>query len=67
MIKADKRVMRALTTPEGQVIRQFIELCLAEQDQRCRQADGNNVYRAQGAAVELQEIVDLANNARDAL
>ena len=67
MIKASERVMRAFTMPEGIVIKQFLEECLAEQDRYCRGLTGEGVYRAQGAALELQEIIDLANNARDAL
>lgn len=67
MIRADTRVMRAFATPEGQVIADFIRQCREVKDADCRHMEGNLVYRAQGAAQELDEIATLANNARDAL
>jgi len=67
MVRADKRVMQAFTTPEGQVIKKFLEECLGVKDADCRNMEGNLIYRAQGAAQELEEIVGLANNARNAL
>ena len=67
MVKAGKMVMQCFTTPEGQVIKRFLEECLADKDKECRVREGNDVYRSQGAALELEEIINLANNARDAL
>lgn len=67
MVRADRRVMQSLLTPEGQVIVDFLKLCRDVKDSECRQQEGNLIYRAQGAAQELDEIITLANNARDAL
>lgn len=67
MISGNKMVMQCFTTPEGQIIKRFLEECLADKDKECRVREGNDVYRSQGAANELSEIIDLANNARDAL
>jgi len=67
MVKADKRVMQTFLTPQGQVILGFLKQCLAVKDADCRNMEGNLLYRSQGAAQELEEIVELANNARNAL
>ena len=65
MVRGTDKVMRAWLTPEGAAIKEFLQACLDEKDKECRVREGNDVYRAQGAANELAEIIDLANNARD--
>lgn len=67
MIKADERVMRAFISPDGQIILDFIRKCFDAKTAEALVTDAPAVYRSQGAANELNEIIDLANNARDRL
>lgn len=64
MIRADDQTIRAFATAPGLQIMYFLEACLKDQDKRLRVAEGNDLYRAQGAAAELESIVALANKAR---
>lgn len=67
MIKADKRTMEAFVSPAGQVIRDFLDKCAQEKTAESLEAESTPMYRAQGAAIELNEIVKLAKNSRDIL
>jgi len=67
MVKADKRVMEAFVSPAGQIIEEFLSACMLEKIAESLESEGTPMYRAQGVAVELKEIVKLANNSRDIL
>lgn len=66
MIKAknEKQVMEAFVSPQGQIIKQFLQDCHADKMIECvTTTDTVFIYRAQGAAGELNEILELASNA----
>ena len=64
MITAEDKVIRALLTPDGKIIAEFLNKCSQEKVQESLVAlDNIPMYRAQGAAIELKEIVTLANKA----
>ena len=65
MIRADEDIMKAFQTAPGYRIMEFLDKCLKDQDKKLRVAEGPEMYRAQGAANELDEIVTLAKKARD--
>ncbi len=67
MVKADKRVMAALLSPDGQIITKFLEKCLDDKVDLCLESSGESVYRAQGAALELKDLVKLAQNSSNVL
>lgn len=64
MIRGDEQTIRAFATGPGHQILSFLQACLKDQDARLRVADGHDIYRAQGAAAELESIVALAKTAR---
>jgi hypothetical protein len=70
MIKAknEKQIMEALISPQGQIIANFLIECHSEKTIECvTQSEIEQIYRAQGAAGELNEILELASNARKVL
>ena len=70
MVKAknEKQVMEALVSPQGQTIMQFLIDCHAAKMVECVTAtEAIFIYRAQGAAGELNEVLELASNARKVL
>ncbi len=67
MIQGSKIVMNAFATPQGRIIRDFLEKCALEKISKLLVAEDHEMYRTQGAAQELNEIVDLANNAEKGL
>jgi len=70
MIKAknEKQVMEALVSHQGQVIVQFLMDCYASKMVECVTAiESAFIYRSQGAAGELNEILELASNAKKVL
>ena len=70
MIKAknEKQVMEALVSPQGHIIRQFLQDCHTDKMIECvTTTETVFIYRAQGASGELNEIVGLANNAEKVL
>ena len=67
MIKGTERVMRAFLSPDGQEIAEFLRDCGEDLLDKLIVAEGNEMYRTQGAIQELKEITDLASNARDVL
>jgi len=68
MIQADKRVMQAFVSPEGQIIRDFLTKCYeAKAEELMLAIDEVPMFRAQGAGNELKEVVTLANNSHNIL
>ncbi len=67
MIKANKIVIEAFSSPAGQVISEFLADCGEELLNKLVVADNNELYRTQGAVQELKEITDLAHNATNIL
>ena len=69
MIKAknEKQVMEAFVSPAGQVIAKFLSDCGEDLLEKLTVAEGNEMYRTQGAVQELKDITTLANNARNVL
>ena len=66
--KNEKQVMEALISPQGQIIRQFLQDCHSEKMIECvTQTEIEMIYRSQGAALELNEILELASNAQKVL
>lgn len=65
MIRAEDDTIKAFQTGPGYRIMLFLEACLNDQDKKLRVTDGPDMYRAQGAANELDEIIALAKTARD--
>jgi hypothetical protein len=67
MINADKRVIQAFDSPDGKIIADFLNKCSGEKVGESLITEKATMYRAQGAAVELMEIVELAKKAKDIL
>lgn len=70
MVKAknEKQVMEALISQQGQVIMQFLQECHQAKMIECvTSTETIFIYRAQGAAAELNEVLELASNARKVL
>jgi len=70
MIKAknERQVMEAFVSPQGQIIIQFLLDCHEAKTAECVTAiETMFIYRSQGAASELNEILELASNARKVL
>jgi len=66
--KNEKQVMEALVSVQGQIIMQFLMDCHASKMVECvTSTETIFIYRAQGAAGELNEILELASNARKVL
>lgn len=65
--KNEKQLMEALISPHGQIILEFLEDCGEDKMEKLMVAEGNELYRTQGAVQELKEIVKLAYNARNIL
>lgn len=49
---------RVSRSPDGQVVLRLLEKRLAEHDKAMRTADGNEVFRAQGKAQAIQQLID---------
>jgi len=67
MVKASQRVMEAFVSPQGKVIRDFLMECALDKMSKLLVAEKIEMYRTQGAAQELNEMVDLASNAEKGL
>jgi len=67
MVKAGDRVMQAFASLDGIMIQQFLQECLDAKMAEALETDVPGVYRAQGAALELKELVALAKNSRERL
>lgn len=67
MVKADKRVMEAFASPAGRIIAEFLEDSYWEKLADSASMDAPAVYRAQGAAAELREHVELAKTSASKL
>jgi len=52
---------------EFKVFRQWIERSLASADKDCRRKKGEELYRAQGEALCLEELVEKCDSARDSV
>ncbi len=49
---------RVARSPDGQQLIALLQRRLAEHDAECRHADGNEIYRAQGRAQDLELLLD---------
>jgi hypothetical protein len=67
MVRAKNKVLEAFMSPEGKIIAEFLEECMDDKVARTLEAEDVQMYRAQGAALELIEIVDLAKDALNRL
>jgi hypothetical protein len=54
-------------SPDGQFLLMILRAKLAERDEALRKASGEDVYRTQGRAVELDELIADIIDARDKL
>lgn len=54
---------RLSRTPDGAALLKLLRAKLAEADGELRKAQGENVYRAQGRAQELDELITLITDA----
>lgn len=64
----DLKVLQSFSTrPEGRLFIQVLEKKLADTDARMRDAVGEDVYRQQGRAKELAELIAQITGAADAL
>lgn len=54
-------------SPDGQFLLMILRAKLAERDEALRRASGEDVYRTQGRAVELDELIADITDAREKL
>ena len=70
-MRAEREDMEAMamiaTGPGGQKFIEYLERKQDEKDDECRCRDGHELYRAQGAAQELKNLITLVKTAKDKL
>lgn len=60
-------IMQAMNNPEGKQYVKYMEKRLADKKIDCMNLTGEDLYRAQGAAQELDALILLAKTAKDKL